>query len=277
MLSVPAVNKFLFSAGTFTSTGPTTDFGTSVLTGAGTYGAWVQIVAAASITEDCYALMVCFNTGAGASRSMLANIGIDPAGGTSYTIIAPDLFCGNCGVPNQTTGVRYWFPIRVPAGASVAVQVNFSSEIGIQCGIEVFGKPTNPEMMKYGSKVIAYGVSGLNGVTVTPGSGSKGSWAELGTIAAGDKPFYFEYGVHITDTTMNILNYHCDVAIGDASNKVLAVANGFVTTTAAESIAKAIGRDGYHQAAPGDKIYGRMAGSTSPDTGVSMAAYGVIG
>lgn len=276
MIHSPFINQWGYSAGNWLTTQPAASFGVQVTNGNGSYGNWAQVVSA--LAEDCYEISNVFTAGntSGANRQQLANIGIDPAGGTNYTTIIPDLVCGMAGNLDISPGVKYRFPLFIPAGSTIAVQTNGNSASTVNVGIKVVGKPSRPELVKTGSKVIAYGVAAPSGTSVTIGTASEGAWSELGTVAAGDNPFFWQYGFTINSISASARAFNIDLSIGDASNKVVVIADAGATSTTVEAIGKGFHDGGYYQAKAGDKIYGRVQGSNT-QSNVEMTAYGVIG
>jgi hypothetical protein len=128
-----------------------------------------------------------------------------------------------------------------------------------------------------GSKVIAYGISTgtSTGTAVTPGTTSEGTWTSLGTIATGDNPWFWQYGVGINQGTITAVGYTGDLGIGDASNKAIVGEDRVWQGTTGEQWYD----DGYgihhYQAKEGDIVYGRLQCSGTAVSGISMAAYGV--
>ncbi len=284
MLHVPSANRFLFEAGTFTGRPSDTAMGVAVTPVAGSYGTYVEVISDTLITEDCYGIHIVISQAAtaGAARRRLVDIGIDPAGGTSYSSAIPDLLCTNASPYGNSTlvgGVHYYFPIFIKAGSAIAARSCGNGTQTLYVAAQVYGKPTNPEMMKVGSKVKSYGVTVANpptGTSVTPGTTNRGTYASLGTVASGDKPFFWQFGIDSSLTALGSETFACDIAIGDASNKQLVISAAQFRETTAEQMSKPLHLDGYYQAAPGDKVYGRMQDSQSNALSHTMGAYGVI-
>ena len=284
MLHVPCANKFLFEAGTFSGRPSDGAMGVQVTPGTGSYGSYVEVISDTLITEDCYGIAICISQAATSTtaRRRLVDIGIDPAGGTSYSSVIPDLLCTNASPYGNSTligGVWYYFPIFIKAGSAIAARACGNGAQTLYVAAQVYGKPTAPEMLKVGSKVISYGVTVANpptGVSVTPGTTNRGAWVSLGTVAAGDKPFFWQFGVDSSLTSLGTETFACDIGIGDATNKALVISAAQFRETTAEQMAKPQHYDGYYQAAPGDIVYGRMQDSQSNALSHTMGAYGVI-
>lgn len=182
MFLTPNINQWGFVAGNWTTLQPNeAGMGVIVTNGNGSYGSWVEVVPAATLTEHCYEIAIMFNAGftTNTNRQQIANVGIDPAGGSSYTTIIPNLLCSKAGTLNSPTvaGINYVFPIFIPAGSSIAVQTYGNSADTVRVIMMVKGKPSRPELLKTGSKVVAYGVVAPTGTPATGGTTSDGEWS----------------------------------------------------------------------------------------------------
>jgi len=209
--------------------GPSTTPGTSVTPGAsGSEGSWTQIASAANIAENVHGLYLWITGGATstASKPHLLDIGVDPAGGTSYTAIVSNLECGGSGTAAQG-GVDMFLPLFIPAGSQVAVRVqgqNATAGTVRVCAI-FYGKGRHPEAGRSFRKSETLGtVAGSSGVAVTPGtSGAEGAWVQIGTTG-----FRWRYCLptfQLDDASTNAQQIFFDVAYGDASNKVIIAEN----------------------------------------------------
>lgn len=274
---------------TFSSTGATrivSAWGTTITPGNNTMGTYAQVLSAANVSFDAFGVMINFNSNAvaTAARDTICDIGIDPAGGTAYNILLPQLLASCAGVAigsNGGTGINYFFPVFIKAGSTVACRasVNNATVGTLICRMRILGAPRDARNMVVGSRVVAVGVTAGSsaGTAVTSGQGSDGTWTSLGTIAAGDNPWFWQYGVGINNATMSSTQYTADLAIGDASTKPIVCEDrvwfGGTNETWTDS-----GPDpfGAFQAAAGAICYGRIQASGTPNSGLSMAAYGVV-
>ena len=106
-------------------TTPSTTPGVSVTPGSGSKGSYVQLASGANLVNDVYGLLlwiVAGNTTA-TIRDILLDIGIDPAGGTSYAQLGGinNIFVPQAG--NAVQGGRmFYFPLFIKAGQSVGAQ-----------------------------------------------------------------------------------------------------------------------------------------------------------
>lgn len=266
-----------------------TNPGTTVTPGASnTFGSYVQIINGASAWPTDSGdgqLLEILVTGAavsGSARDTLVTIGIDLAGGTSYTDWIVNLVCGPAS--SCTTGrfgVMWTFPVRVPRGSSLAAKasVNNATAGSVSVGIRIMGKATHPEQIRVGKYVRTFGAStGTSaGTAVTAGSsGTKGSWVSLGTVAAGDDLWFWQLGVGQNQATSNNNGAAFDLARGDGSNYNLIVRDVQVGTTTGEEMVRAA-HVAPCQAKAGDGIYARATSGGAPLGGWSAAAYAVGG
>lgn len=119
---------------------------------------------------------------------MLADLLVDPAGGSSWATLIADMLVGmvdaiaGTGTPNCT----FDFPLFVPAGSSFGLQARTSHSAAptSQCSIWLFGEPSRPDMWWCGQGVETIGVTAASsrGTSVTSGaSASWGSWTNVGS------------------------------------------------------------------------------------------------
>lgn len=266
-------------------TRPAMAFGTSVTPNQNDIAnaTYAQLIAGASVTREMSDLLVCINTAgiAAAARDTIITIGIDPAGGSSYSTLIPNLLCGPAGSYSgaASNGGPVWFrfPIRIPAGSSIGAKasVNSSNLTAINVFCEVRGGQSAPAYV--GSVVEALGVTtaSSSGTAVTPGTTSEGSYVQIGTLT---RPCHFiAWGVGVNDSTMSNNTLSVDIAIGDASNKRICVPNGFVFTAANEALGKHA-QGVYVEGAIGDIVYARaQVGPNAADSNLSVAIYAVGG
>jgi len=283
VLSSPIVNEFTLEISSVADgTRPAGAWGTAVTPGNNTYGTYAQLLAGAAVTDECQEIEIEVNTvgSSGVARDCIVTIGFDRAGGTSYTDTIVDLVCGPAAAHN-TNGqgpVGFRFPLRVPAGCSIAAKasVNSATVTAIRVACVLRGRPTRPELIWVGQKVTTFGSTpaSSNGTTVTPGTASEGAWTQLG-VALTEPIYYWEFGYGISSGGMTANVMHVDIGIGDASNKRVAIRDGYVTSNNGESISKP--PSGRHAVgAIGDLVYGRsQVGPSAADTNNSIAAYGV--
>jgi hypothetical protein len=265
---------------------PASVVGVTITPGNNTKGAWAEVLAPASITESTYLMLIefCGGSTSGASRDIIADVGVDPAGGTTYSVLCPDLLCSACGsYPSGFGPTRYRFSVRVTAGSSVAVRgsVNNATVGTFRASIALFGRPRDPSSIRYGTYVRAYGITAASssGTAIAGGDiggAADGTMTELGTVAAGDRVWEWQLGVGINNAALTANNYFADLAVKTTTNYV--VRDALLVNSASEQVQLQNPADTLRfLAVAGDKIYGRLQCSGTPDTGFSMAGYGVGG
>lgn len=286
LIALPGAQDFTWQQLSVTGTRPGTAKGATVTPNAviNTKGNWAEVLTAAQMANDAWMVLININSNfvAAAARDTLVDIGIDPAGGTSYTVLIPDLL-GSCAGPlNIGSGLWYCFPLHIPAGASVAARASINQAVGgtLRVFAQVFGLPRRPELCAKGTFCRAIGVvSGSSrGTTITSGTTSEGAWTSLGTTA--DDLWWWQLGMGVNDSTMTAQNiYACDLSFGDASNKdIIIEEQEFVVVSASEALATPGCIAGCNRhVKSGMTIYGRMQCSGTADSALSMAAYGVGG
>jgi hypothetical protein len=255
---------------------PTAPQGTSVTPAAGSKGSWVQVIA--SLSEDTYGLIIQINNNnvSAASRNTVLDIGIGAA--ASEIVIIPDLICGNAVNANTAGGgVWYFFPIMIKAGTRIAVRSNSSVVTAFNVYIEALQKPSNPSMVKAAGFVEAIGITGNDGVAVTPGTTGEGAWVSLGTTTR--DCWHWQIGAQVdnADTTQNAAILHLDLAYGDATNKQIILESVVLNTTTTEGQCLNLHTVGAESRVPaGSTLYARAQHSGTIDT-INMAAYGAGG
>lgn len=245
-----------------------------------TYGSYVSLIAGSLVTDDAvgFWLIVSDSAPAATARSILLTLGLDRAGGSSFSDFTTYIAAPNPSASSYLSGIRYWFPVRIPLGASVGVkgQVNAPPTVGCRVRVVLACKPRPPETYKVGSYVITYGAtpSSSSGTAITTGTTAEGAWVLLGTVAAGDHPWFWQVGLSINSTSMGDATLHMDLGLGDASNKRVVISNQVVMTTSVEAVS-AVYVGGAAVAAPGDGIYARAQAAGAFSGSLSAVAYGV--
>ena len=272
----------------FSSTGATrvaAAWGTSITPGNNTYGSYTQVLSGANVAKDVFGILINFNSNASSAtaRDTIVTIGVDPAGGTSYTDYIPDLLASSAAGAIAIaggSGIHYFFPMWIKAGSTVAAKasVNNATVGTLRVRMQIFGLPRDRRNILVGTKCKSYGITAASstGTSVTSGTTSEGTWTQLATIASTDNPWWWQYGVGVNNGTITAVSYSADLGIGDASNKVIVGEDRVWTGTTGETWSDDGIGNGYYQSKGGDITYGRIQASGTAITGLSMAAYGVI-
>ena len=284
MFNMPQ-NEFAFSVDNFGATFTDAGFGTSVNahpTNAHQKGTAVSLISGASVTEDVYGVAIMFTggNGAGVTRRHLADLLIDPAGGTSWSIIINNLYVNS---PSFLLGgYKYYFPLYLKSGTSIGMQQQCSTaNIAFRAGVRLYGRPSRPELCKVGTKVETFGAATVStsGTAVTPGNGALGAYASMGT-STNDLWWWQWGGVGVNDSSVTPQKgCLAEVSAGDASNKkICADGVGQAWTAAEESSKEAFGlRHPVRNIKGGETVYVRVSASGAADTTPTTTAYGLGG
>lgn len=281
MLLHRAPNTFgLVIHSTADGTRPAAATGAAVTPAQNAYGTYVSLIAGASLTYDAYEIEICVNN-VGIStvaRDCVVSLGIDAAGGTSFTSVV-DLVCGPAAPANVGGGGTFYrFPYFIKAGTSigVAAAVNSANLTAINAYCRVKCQPSRPDSLLVGTFIDSFGVAlaSSSGTAVTEGGVSEGAYVQLGSALT--RPcWYWEFGYGTNNAAMAGNAIDVDIAVGSVGAQNIVIPNARVTTLSAEQLSKSYAGV-YCTAAIGDLVYGRSQSSGS-NTGASIAAYGVGG
>lgn len=277
-------NEFNFEVDNFGATYSAAAFGTSVsshATNANQKGTPVSLISGASVTEDCYGVIIKFNGGVsnGSSRRFLCDLLIDPAGGTSWSVLINNLYLLAAGFGFSPT--CFYFPVYIKAGTSIGMQIQGSvANVAQRVGVRLLAKPSHPELVKCGSYVDTFGAvtASTEGTAITPGS--NGAWgaytASLGVTAR--DLWWWQAGYGLNDTTVNNGSLLLDVAV-NATNKIKCLSELWIMLISDESVTKPAFGDSlpYRNIASGQDVYIRGNHSATPDSNNSVVAYGLGG
>jgi hypothetical protein len=280
MIAGPIPNRFGWKY--TNNNNPGTSPGTSVVPGASNAeGSWTAIASSANIANDVYGVLlwICAGASSGNAKNHLLDLGVDPAGGTSYTARISNLACG-ASATAVNGGRYYYFPLAIKAGSSVAVRIQGSNATAgtVRVVAMFYGKPDRPELVRSGQYSETVGtITNSNGVSFTPGnSNAEGTWVSLGTTAK--DLWFWQLGVQIDNGTITSLGYHIDLAYGDGSNKHMILENHFIGLEGtAESINTGLQMHTECFVPAGSTIYVRGTCSGTAVTGWNAVAVGIGG
>lgn len=277
------VNSFLWHFSNFTT--PSATPGTSVTPGANNAeGSWTQVATSANIAYDVCLIYIAIGGGntSTAQKDHLLDIGVDPAGGTSYTAVINNIVCGQ--TQAVTTGWdEFVFPLRIKAGSSVAVRVqgNNATAGTVRVVADFYGRPTAPENIPVGQWSETIGtITNSAGTSVTPGNAAEGSWTSLGTTTK--YLWHWQIGMQLSNGTITAQYTTFDLAYGDATNKEIIledIAIGFYGTAEIKA-STLMGRAMIRATRPvpaGSTIYARARCSTAPTATYNCTAIGIGG
>lgn len=289
MIQSPRLNRFQYRTGNVHGTRPAAAYGTSITPGNNSFPAYASILAGGSITEDCYEVIININsnTTSAAARDTLVTLGIDTSGGTTYVDWIPNLLASCAAAYGATlsgSGVWYRFPLFVKSGSQIAAKasVNNATVGTLRVAIWLLGKPTAPEMIRYGTYCDSFGevTASSRGTTITAGTTSDGTLTALGS--AESRPhWHWQCGFGVNDTTMSQIGYHADLAIGSSTTlNVVALEDVYVGSAGTESAWQDAAfqfTNTYYESGGASNVYGRLQCTGGADAALSMIGYGVGG
>lgn len=265
---------------------PATTPGLSIIPGASNAeGSWTEIASAANLSQDIYEILIWVHSGGvtGQSKQHLLDIGIDPAGGTSYIEQIANIVCGDTSivVAGSVTVCGFFFllPYYIKSGSAVAIRIQGSNATAgtVRIVASFRGQPSRPENVKVGQHVETIGtITNSLGVSFTPGNtGAEGSWVSLGTTTR--DLWWWQLGVQCDNGTITALAYNFDLAYGDGSNKVMIIENFTVYCSAGETMGGMLVFDGFCEVPAGSELFIRGSCSSTAVTGWNAVAVGVGG
>lgn len=276
-------NAFNWRVSNITATRPAAALGATVTPGNNTKGSYASVLTSGEVARDVFGLMVNINSNAvsAAARDALVDIGVDPAGGSAYSVLLPDLMA-SCAAPYNIGqgGIWYYFPIWVRAGSSIGARasVNNATVGTLRVVATAYGSPRDHRSTRVGTKVQAIGITAASsrGTTITSGTTAEGAWTSLGATTS--DAWWWQFGFGTNDTTMTALSYHADLATGTAGEKTLVIENANITVTGAEQIMYGPQFIDCQKLTPAStNVYGRLQCSGTADSALSMAAYALSG
>lgn len=263
---------------------PSTVPGTSVTPGASNaQGSWTQIFSA--VAEDVYGIY--FAVFAGATvvtvKRHLIDIGVDPAGGTSYSPIIQDMAVGNSPAMTQLGNREFFFPIFIKAGSTIAVRIRGSATTAgtVIVAAEIYGKRSSPEMSRVAafSETLGANTGSSAGTSFTPGTAADGTWVSLGTTTK--NLWWWQLGYQINNTVITADYTYIELAYGDASNKqtIFRIMHKGSTNETCGHVMQThlIALRAFCPVKAGTNIYVRGRCDGGPDTGYEATATGVGG
>jgi hypothetical protein len=189
-------------------------------------GAWAQLGTMAAKSGSFLLSMRDANNGQPNPFSGLLDIGIDPAGGTSYTVVVPNIYFGPVRGPIFDT----WWPVPIPAGATVAARLQGSTaspsivRVRVTIYPTAYGWATPPRLQHAADYGTVTGSS--TGTQIDPGgtANTKGSWVQL--IASTTYPTrWLGLISHMENSNVQVSNFKLDIGVGGSGSEVVIVAD----------------------------------------------------
>lgn len=261
--------------------------GATVTPGNNTYGTYAQMLAGAAVTDEAYGIWVTIygNAVSASARDAIGKIGLDAAGGTTYTDAIIDFSCSAAGSLSGASGggggITLYFPLRITAGSSIAIAVSVNNATVGTCTAfcRLVAKPTGPTPPRAGAFVRTFGSTpaSSSGTAVTPGNSAKSAWVQMGSAVA-DSLWYWTLSVCNNNAVYGNNNPSVwDLGIGSSTTTLrIIILDQIIIHSTSESMSfTSIGA--YGLAAPGDLIFIRAATQGAPQTGFSAIAHGTGG
>jgi hypothetical protein len=268
-------------------TNPSTTPGTQVTPGSSNVeGAWTDLFSSATLAQECYGFMLWVHTGAGSTRQRnhLVDVGVDPAGGSSYSAIISNIVAGYSGIFATTivpAGHKFFFPMRVPAGATIAARVQ-GSDSGtpgtVRIAMKLYGQPSAPWTMPCGQISETIGtITNSSGVSFTPGNAADGTWTSLGTTSR--DLWWFQLAYQLNSNIVTAETTYIELGAG-ASGSQRVLIRRFHMGVATEGMGDLADSqlnwfEGYHRIPSGTELWVRGRCENAPDSGYEAVAIGV--
>jgi hypothetical protein len=265
---------------------PATTIGTAVTPGASNaLGSWTAIASSANIAQDVYGTYIQFHSGAtsAAIKNHLVDIGVDPAGGTSYTAIISDFNISATPALTAAGAREHFFPMFIKAGSSVAARIRGSNATAgtVRVAARFYGQRSRPEVLPVGHFSQTFGAvtASSRGTTITPGNAADGAWLDLGAVTADRPLWWWQLGYGIDNATITAEYTYFELAYGDGSNKqtIFKVMHGGTTAEICGLAAQTqmLWHAAYQPVQPGSNIYVRARCNNAPDTGYHVNVLGI--
>jgi hypothetical protein len=189
----------------------------------------VEVASSSEMAADTSLIMVgmASPSSSGVDRSAMIELGVDPAGGTSYTWVLPKIIINATAVAFANRHPRIALPLRIPAGSSVAVRgatVAASDVTGGIVSFQAFGRPSRPEdFPAYGlAETVGYSSSVL-GTAVSCQANPNGrifssTWTSLGTTSFPWRAVAFSLSASSASTSFG--QYFLQLGYGSSTTSV---------------------------------------------------------
>lgn len=255
--------------------------GPTITPGNNTFPTYTQLIAGVAVTDDVYGIWINVNglATSGQAKDALAKIGVDPAGGTTFVDLIPDLAVGSASALSAGGGIWFYFQLFIKAGTSIGITVSVNNATVGTCSAFVLlkCKPTGPVIPRMGSFVRAFGSNAATstGTAIAPANAAKSTYVQIGS-ALTEPIWAWCLGICINSAAIGITAITWDLALGDATNKRIVIPDQLITATNLEATTwSTIGTPGL--GAIGDLMYVRAAAAGASPSGYSAIVYGIGG
>jgi hypothetical protein len=184
-----------------------------------TKGSWTQMVSSTPFEVGLLHVLIQNTSASGANTSMMLDIGL---GSSPSSPLIADLLCGYAG----SRGRDWYFPLRIPAGQEIRGRIQAANPGGVadtaEVGVYMYGGEDLLAQPWVGTTCTSYGPdsSDSQGVPVTVGNQTKGSWTTIGTASSDHK--YVTLAVQFAgDTNLTARNNKFfDIGVGSTPTLV---------------------------------------------------------
>lgn len=154
----------------------------------------------------------------------LIDIGVDPAGGTAYTTILPDLYAATGG-PNRVPAWTAFFPIALPAGGTLAARwrASTTNKVARVAVYPISFGWSSPFRLQ---QTFAFGTvpASSSATQVDPGgtANTKGSWVQM-TSSTAIPIRHLTLITHQENVATTDCDWRVDVGVGAAGSETVVV------------------------------------------------------
>ncbi len=208
---------------------------------------------------------------------VLCDIGIDAAGGTSYTVVVPNVIMGGAAATSGQFGTGFLIPVHIPAGSTIAGRIQSTiadKTVFVHLAMQG-GVPSDNPYPQHGL-VVDYGTSTSDsGGTAQANANAdvKSAWTEL--VAATTHP---HTGITLSfqpnDSTLSSGEGFIDIGVGASSAEQVVVADVYYRAKNNESAG--VNTPSGFLIAPGIPEGSRLAARWQGSTNNQGASYDVI-
>lgn len=217
----------------------------------------------------------------GVDTSALCDIMYDPAGGTSWQVLIPNLICGYRSIAgaifNSASG--YVFPLYIPRGSSIgarwqSIVASPAAGTRVRVCVTIFGGPSSPGFW-FGTKVTDIGTATASsaGLDLNPGStGTYSAWTSIGGTTNPSFGFV-TIGAQGSAIAHTADVYHVQYGFGSTQIPGAQIRFGYNTAEIFADFPQHLGC--YVDVPAGTQMQARATGSDATSEDPSVALYGV--
>jgi hypothetical protein len=249
------------------------------------YSNYSQVGSALSFDTYGILINVNSNTGTNSHRASAIKIGIDLAGGTTFTDTITGLIVSDAAQYYIAGGVFFYFPLFIPAGATVGAAARGSNTANtFNVNATYLQKPLNPSVIRNGAYTetlgVTLGAGTVTGTSITPGTTNEGAWTLIGQTT--QRLWWWQLAVQVADASKSNSVLFVDLAVGDTNvlndPKDIIIENFLLGSTTADALTTPPLTAGVEHNVPAGKyIWVRAQNSTANDSLYSAAVYGCGG